>query len=101
MFNKRGEIDHKWRPTSSAFKALFHFAGKEENAQRKLQKTRRAYIKERTKQREDLNTEIAGLDKLLKEGYIHVRLKKLLEIGYEQKRQETREKYGFAKPWRQ
>jgi uncharacterized protein YecT (DUF1311 family) len=104
MFNKRGEIDHKGRPASSAFKALFHFARKEENAQRKLQKTRRAYIKERTKQREDLNTEIAGLDKLLKEGYIHkdihVRLKKLLEIGYEQKRQETREKYGFAKPWR-
>ena len=101
MFNKKDEIEKKWRPASSSLKALFHYAGKEEVAQRKLQKTRRAYLKERTKQREHLNGEIARLDKLLKEGSIdkdiYPRLKKLLEIGYEQKRRETREMYGFVK----
>jgi hypothetical protein len=101
MFNKKDEINHKWRPASSPFKALLHYAKKEEIAHRKLQKTRRAYIKERIKQREHLNREFAGLDKLLKENSIdedtRARLKKMLEIGYEQKRQETREKYGFIK----
>ena len=101
MFNRKDEIGKKWRPASSPFKALFHCAEKEEIAHRKLQKTRRAYIKERTKQQEHLNGEIAGLDKLLKEGSIdedmYPRLKKLLEIGYEQKRRETREMYGFVK----
>ena len=100
MFNEKDKIEKKWRPASSRFKALLHYAG-EEAAQRKLQKTRRAYLKERTKQREHLNWEIARLDKLLKEGSIdediYPRLKKLLEIGYEQKRRETREIYGFVK----
>jgi hypothetical protein len=101
MFTKKDEIDHKWRPASSPFKALLHYARKEEIAHRKLQKTRHAYIKERIEQREHLNREVAGLDKLLKENSIDedtcARLKKLLEIGYEQKRQETREKHGFMK----
>jgi len=100
MFEIEIEIEKKWRPASSLFKALLHHAGKGV-ARRKLQKTTRVYIKERTKQREHLNGEIAGLDKLLKEGSIdediYSRLKKLLEIGYEQKRRETREMYGFAK----
>ncbi len=101
MFNKKNQIDHIWRSASSPFKALLHYARKEEIADRKLQKTRRGYVKERIKQREHLNGEIAGLDKLLKENSIdedtHARLGKVLEIGYEQKRQETREKYGFTK----
>jgi hypothetical protein len=100
MFNRKDETEKKWRPASSPFKALFHSAGKEELAQRKLQKSRRAYLKERTKQREHLDWEFARLDKLLKEGSIdediYPRLKKLLEIGYEQKRRETREMYGFV-----
>jgi hypothetical protein len=100
MFNKKDENGHKWRPLSP-FKVLFHIAKKEARAQHKLQKTRRAYIKERTKQQEHLNREIVGLDELLKESSIdeetHARYKKLLEIGYEQKRQEAREKYGFTK----
>ena len=86
---------------SSQIKALFHCAGKEEVAYRKLQKTRRVYIKERTEQRERLNRGIAGLDRLLKENSIdedtYARLKKLLEIGYKQKRQETREMCGFVR----
>jgi hypothetical protein len=100
MFDKKGENDHKWRPLSP-FKVLFRIAKKEAKAQHKLQKIRRAYVKERTKQKERLNREIVGLDKLLKESSIdeetHGRLKKLLEIGYKQQRQETREKYGFTK----
>ena len=101
MFNKKSEIGHKWNPVSSQIKALFHCAGKEEVAYLKLQKTRRVYIKERTEQRERLNRGIAGLDRLLKENSIDedtcARLKKLLEIGYKQKRQETREMCGFVK----
>ena len=101
MFNKKDDLNNRWHTLSSLFKALFHYAEKEEIAHRKLQKTKRTYIKERIKQQEHLNTEIAGLDKLLKESSIdedtHARLKKLLAIGYEQKRQETREKYGFIK----
>lgn len=100
MFNKKDEIDHKWRP-SSPFSVSFHVAKKEAKARHNLQKIRRAYVKERTKQQEQLNRQVVGLDKLLKESSIneetHARFKKLLEIGYKQKRQETREKYGFTK----
>jgi len=101
MFNRKHEIDNKRLPASTRLKTLFHYAEKEENAYRKLQKTRQAYIKERTKQREHLTREIASLDRLLKESSIdediYVRLKKLLEMGNEQKRQETREIFGFTK----
>jgi len=61
---------------------------------------RRSYIKERTKQKEHLNTQIAHLDKLLKHNSIdenmHARYEKLLEINYEKEREETRTKYGFT-----
>ena len=47
-----------------------------------------------------MNDELVGLDVLLGRGsideYTQTRLKKLLEICYERKREETREKYGFA-----
>jgi hypothetical protein len=82
------------------FKSLFHHSEKEAVARRKLQKTRRAYIKERLKEREHLNREISDLDRLLKENsideYTYTRYKKLLEMGYERKRQQTRERYGFT-----
>jgi hypothetical protein len=101
MLNKKEEIGNRWHTLSSPFKAVFRYAGKEGIAHRKLQKNRRTYIKERMKQQEHLNREIAGVDKLLKEGSIdediHARLKKLLEIGYVQKRQETREKFAFMR----
>ena len=67
---------------------------------RKLQKTRRSYFKERCKQHQKLNEEFLRLDMLLKENSIdegtYERLAKLLEMGYEQKRQKTRHKYGFV-----
>ena len=63
---------------------------------------RRSYIKERTKQKEHLNSQIAHLDKLLKDNSIdentYARYKKLLEMNYEQKLEETRAKYGFTNP---
>jgi hypothetical protein len=66
---------------------------------RKLQKIRRSYLKERSKQQQQLNEEFSRLDVLLKQNSIdestHERLKKLLEMGYKQKRMETRFKYGF------
>lgn len=101
IFLCRSEIGQKWRQTSLPFKALFHHAEKEDIARRKLQKTRRAYIKERQKEREHLSREISALERLLKENsiddYTYARYKKLLEMGYEQKRQQTRERYGFIK----
>jgi len=101
MLNNKGETVSKWSPSSS-FKDLFHRTKKGANAQRKLQKTIRAYAEERAKQREHLNKETAGVDKLLEEGSIsediHARYKKMLEKGYSQKRRETREKYGFTNP---
>ncbi len=65
----------------------------------KLQKIKRSYLKERSKQQQQLNEEFSRLDVLLKQNSIdestHERLKKLLEMGYKQKRMETRLKYGF------
>ena len=67
---------------------------------RKLQKIKRSYLKERCKQQQHLNEEFSRLDGLLKEDSIdentHERYKKLLEMGYKQKRQETRLKYGLT-----
>lgn len=66
---------------------------------RKLQKMRRSYLKERSKQLQQLNEEFSRLEVLLQQNSIdestHERLKKLLEIGYEQKLMETRLKHGF------
>ncbi len=61
---------------------------------------RLSYFKERTKQREYLDSQIAHLDKLLKDNSInedtYVRFKKLLEMRYGEKRETTREKHGFT-----
>jgi len=99
MIDKKGKMNDKWRSALSPFEALLNYAKKEEIAHRKLQKTRRAYTKERTKQRERLNREVAGLDRLMQDKSIdedtHARLNKILKIVYEQKLQETRKKYGF------
>ena len=101
MFNKKDEIFRKGRP-SSHFTALFHITEKEIKTQCKLKKAKKAYADERKKQREHLTKELARVDKLLKDGSIsediHVRYKKMLEIGYTQKLLETREKYGFMNP---
>ncbi len=67
---------------------------------RKMEKAKRSYFRERAQQHQHLKEETAKLDTLLKENVIdedtHKRLRKLLEISYQKKRQETRIKYGFA-----
>ena len=70
------------------------------SSSRKLPKIWRSYLKERCEQHQHLKMESSRLDILLKEKSIdkdtYERLKKLLETGYEQKRQNIRLKYGFA-----
>lgn len=65
----------------------------------KLERAKHSYFKERVQQRQHLNKEFTRLDELLRENVIdediYRRLRKLLEIGYQQKIQETRRKYGF------
>lgn len=69
-------------------------------ASSKLEKRKRSYFKERVQQRRHLSEEFSRLCRLFKENSISEdtfeRLKALLEFSYEQKRQETRIKYGFT-----
>ena len=66
---------------------------------RKLPKVWRSYLKERCKQRQNLKKESSRLEVLFKEKSIdkdtYERLKTLLEVVYEQKRQATCLKYRF------
>jgi len=65
----------------------------------KLHNNEDSYKKEIEKQKEHMNEEIANVNEMLKEGSIskdiHERYLKLLEIGYAQKVQETKVKFGF------
>jgi Spy/CpxP family protein refolding chaperone len=85
---------------NGAFKNFFGVVTKADEQRRQLEKLRRSYIKERTKQRDHLKEETEGLTKLLKEGSIDQetfeRLKKILEISYRQKREKTRKNHGFS-----
>jgi DNA-binding SARP family transcriptional activator len=66
----------------------------------KLPKSWRSYLKERCEQKQHLKKQSSRLEVLLKTDSIdkdtYERLMKLLDRGYEQKRQEIRLKYGFA-----
>jgi len=88
------------KPSKNSLKNFFCGVTKTDERQRKLEKLRRSYIKERTSHRDHLNEEIDGLTKLLKESLIDQerfeRLKKILEISYRQKREKTRKDYGFG-----
>lgn len=90
LFNRR----------NGAFTNFFGVVTKADVRKRKLEKLRRSYVKERTKQRDHLNEEIRGLTKLLKEDSIDQetfeRLKKILEISYRQKREKARKDHGFS-----
>jgi len=65
----------------------------------KLRNNKNSYKKEIEKQKKHMNEEIANVDKMRKDGSIskdiHARYLKLLEIGYAQKLQEIRVKFGF------
>jgi SMC interacting uncharacterized protein involved in chromosome segregation len=84
---------------NSVFSNFFGVETKADERKRKMEKLRRSYIEERTKQRDHLNEEIEGLTKLLKEDSINretfERLKKILEISYGEKREKTRKNHGF------
>jgi hypothetical protein len=96
LFNKNCTTNQKLQPETIRIKNLFH---RTTNKEKTIRKLRTSYIKERTKQRANLNQEMNGLTTLLKENSIdqetYERLKKILTIGYEQKRQEIRVKHGF------
>ena len=102
MFNRKDEMVKQWRPPSSS-SALVQNSKGELKSWKKLRNKKQAYAKERTKQQEHMNKEIAFVNKLREEGSInediHERYQKLLEIGYAQKIRETREKYGFTNLW--
>jgi hypothetical protein len=99
MFSRKDKIIKLWSPSSSSSR-LVQTSKSKSKSKRKLRNKKQAYAKERTKQREHLNEEIAFINKLREEGSIsediYTRYQKLLEIGYEQRIQETREKYGFS-----
>jgi hypothetical protein len=84
---------------NSVFSNFFGVETKADERKRKMEKLRRSYIEERTKQRDHLNEEIEGLTKLFKEDSINretfERLKKILEISYGEKREKTRKNHGF------
>jgi len=101
MFSRKRGVSEKSHSSSQSPKLLTNYK-KEAKLWGKLRNNRRAYLEERKKQREHLDKEIAGVNKLLKEGLIskdiHSRYLKMLEMGYAQKIQETRDKHGFANP---
>ena len=98
MLNRKDKII-KEQSIPSPYLALLYINKQEKNIQRKLQKTRQDYSKERRRQQDYMKNEVDRLDKLLDKGSInediHTRYKKILEIDYEKKRLEIREKYGF------
>jgi hypothetical protein len=102
MFNKKWKIDPIKIAEIGQLKASFNFARTETAAERNLRKKRRSYLKERTKQKEHLNSQILHLEQILNDKSIdddtYVRYKKLLEMNYEQEREETRDKHGFMNP---
>jgi hypothetical protein len=73
--------------------SVYYYAKKEEIARRKTKKFLQAYIKEKVKQQKAMNKEIAKIDKLLENKLIDEetseRLKNLLIVIYENKREET------------
>jgi hypothetical protein len=95
MFNRIFRMPKQFHSSSQSPK--LDVKGEKEGKKRN---NKHVYSKERKKQRKHLNKEIAGVNKLLKEGAIskdiHSRYLKMLEMGYAQKIQETRDRYGFT-----
>jgi hypothetical protein len=98
MFNKKFKVSEQVQSPFQSPKLDLN-CKKEAKKWEKLRNNNRAYSKERKKQREHLEKEIAVVNKFFEEGSIskdiHSRYLKMLEMGYTQKIQETRDKYGF------
>jgi len=73
--------------------SVYYYANKEESTRRKTKKLIQAYIKEKVKQQEAMNKELAKIDKLLENKLIDKetceRLKNVLLVIAEKKREET------------
>lgn len=82
------------------FTKLFHAVKKQSKSLQKLRKKKLAYLEERAMQQKHLNEELTVVDMLHEKGSIsddlRARYRKMLELGYTQKLQETREKFGFT-----
>ena len=98
MFNRKSR---ETKESRSSFQSsnVSQTRKKETKTSLKPRNNKHSYEKEIEKHREHMNEEIAGVNKMLKDGSIsediHERYLKLLEIGYAQKIQETRVKFGF------
>ena len=99
MFGQKHEMASKHNLLTQRFKVMFRASTNEKNLHIKMQKAIRTYVKERVKQQGHLNDELASLEELSRGGSIDTdtsaRLKKLAEMAYERKREETRKRYGF------
>jgi len=97
MFNNRIEIQ---KQSTWNLKNFFSRQSNEELAKRKLEKMRHSYTKERQKQREHFDEELARTNDLLKSESIdeetHERYHRLLKWGYNLQREETRKKFGLT-----
>ena len=98
MFNRKLKTT-KQLQSSSQQSNLDQTSKEETKLWLKLQNNKHSYEKEIEKQKEHMNEEIAYVDKMRKDGSInediHARYLRLLEIGYAQKLQEIKVKFGF------
>jgi len=66
----------------------------------KLQRKRRSYAKERMEERTRFDKNMSALDELFERSSIdsetHERYEKILQIGHERERLQTRTRFGFA-----
>jgi len=80
--------------------SVYYYANKEEISRRKTKKLVQSYIKEKAKQRELMNKELANLEKLLENKSIDKntceRLKKVLVVMNEKKKGETMDLLNYV-----
>jgi uncharacterized membrane protein YraQ (UPF0718 family) len=80
---------------------VYYYAKKEEITRRKTKKLVQAYIKEKAKQQEAVNNELAKIDKLFENKSIDKetceRLKNVLIVMNEKKREETMDILKYVK----
>jgi len=98
MINRKFRISKQlW--SSTQLSNLTETSKKETKQWLKLRNKKNAYRKERARQKKHLNKEIAIVNKLFRDGSIsediHLRYLRMLDMGYEQKIKETRNKFGF------
>jgi hypothetical protein len=98
MLNKKVRKTKQLQSTSQSSE-LDQTRKKETREWMKLHNNKHSCKKEIEQHQKHLNEEIAGVNQMLKDGAIskdiYERYLKILEIGYAEKIQETRDKFGF------